>query len=107
MGYRVDPTAPTQDQRDEARAAFMIARQELDALENQRKERVKAVLMADAEYQRLFKETTAARERTDRLGSTTRHYKFTVGTSNSMFFTIKAQGDSWEQVIKLIEKTRD
>jgi hypothetical protein len=34
----------------------------------------------------------------------TRHYKITVGVSNSMFFHIKAEGDSWEEVINQLTK---
>ena len=32
------------------------------------------------------------------------HYRFTAGVMNSAFFVIKAQGDSWEEVIAKIQK---
>lgn len=39
----------------------------------------------------------------EKLGYQSRHYKFTVGTSNGMFFLVKAEGDSWEQVIDKLQ----
>ena len=36
--------------------------------------------------------------------SVVHHYRFTVGTSNGMFFHIRAQGDSWEEVIEKVTK---
>jgi uncharacterized protein (DUF3084 family) len=106
MGYRVDPMAPTQGQREEASAALRAARQERDALEEQRAARLKEILAADAEYQRIKAEHAAAVARLEKLAAIARHYKFTVGVSNSMFFAVRAEGDSWEQVIaKLTEKT--
>jgi hypothetical protein len=63
------------------------------------------ILQADAEYQQLRTAYADAVKCCERLYSMTTHYRFTAGTSNGMFFMIKAQGDSWEEVIaKLTEK---
>jgi hypothetical protein len=99
LGYRVDAKAPTKEERAEARAALTQAIEERNKLVEQRDARSKAILAADAEYQRLLTDAKAARNHTDELSSITRHYKITVGTSEGMFFLVKAEGDSWEEVI--------
>ncbi len=106
LGYRVDPKAPDQDDRDEARAKLKIANAERDELDKQRKARFEQILQADAEYQRLKAAHGEARKRCDELLSISSHYRFTAGVMNSMFFMVKAQGDSWEEVIAKIEKER-
>lgn len=105
LGYRVDTTAPTQDERGEAQAKLPAATVVMKSLNEQMDGRRSAILKADPEYQRLKVEYEAARKHRDKLLSITNHYKITVGVSNSLFFIIKAQGDSWEDVIgKLTEK---
>lgn len=99
LGYRVNDKAPKQDERDAARAALTPAIEKRNALRDAREARMKAVLSADAEYQRLKAETAAATEVVDKLSSITRHFKFTVGICESMFFHVKAEGDTWEEVI--------
>jgi GNAT superfamily N-acetyltransferase len=99
LGYRVDPKAPSEEQRAEAKMALMPAIEARNKLREEKEARLQAILAADPEYQRLKIATKAASEEVDRLASITRHYKMTVGTTNGLFFTIKAEGDSWEQVI--------
>ncbi len=104
LGYRVDPTAPGQDEREAARAALPAAIAERNGVKEKRDARYTAILKADAEYQALKAEYTAASQRVDKLSSVTRHFKFTVGTSNGMFFHIRAEGDTWEEVIGKLQK---
>lgn len=104
LGYRVDPTAPNQDERDTARAELLATSAAYEELKEQREARLQAVLAADTEYQRLKAECSAEGVRRNKLASMSHHYKFTAGATNGMFFVIKAQGDSWEQVIEKIEK---
>ena len=99
LGYRVDPKAPDQFERDEARAKLQVALRLRDAATKASKARFEAVLAADTEYQRLKAELLEAEKACEELSSIMRHYRFTVGTSGDMFFTIRAQGDSWEEVI--------
>ena len=107
LGYRVDAKAPTQEERAEARAALTQAIEERNKLVERRDARSRAILAADAEYQSLLTDARAARERTNKLSSVAHHYKITVGTSEGMFFLVKAQGDSWEEVIdKLTAKEK-
>jgi hypothetical protein len=105
LGYRVDPKAPDEDERTEARAKLKIAHAERDDLDKQTEARLKEILLADTEYQRLKALRAEARKRCDELFSIANRYRFTVGTMSSLFFHVKAQGDSWEDVIRqLTEK---
>lgn len=104
LGYRVDPDAPDREEREAALAAFKPAREKAEALLKQKEARIKALLDADAEYQRIKAEHEAAKKSRDRLASLTCHYKFTVGTSNGMFFHVKAQGDSWEEILEKLNR---
>ena len=99
FGYRVDPKAPDQDARDEALEILRKARPEREALRAAKEARCKALLQADEEYQRLKADYAEASKHYDRLLATTSHYRVTVGTTSEMFFHVKAQGDSWEDVI--------
>jgi chromosome segregation ATPase len=100
LGYRVDPTAPSAWVRDQARAELAQARPQREALAKALEARSREILGADADYQRLKAEVAEAQRHCDALAAVTSHYRFTVGISNSLFFTVKAQGDSWEQVIE-------
>jgi hypothetical protein len=105
LGYRVDPKAPDQDDRDEAHAKLREETPKRDALKKQMEARRAEVLLADTEYQRLKTDHARAAKNCDDLFSITYRYRFTAGTSNGMFFRIEAQGDSWEDVIaELTEK---
>ncbi len=105
LGYRVDPKAPDQADRDEAMAKLREATPKREALGKAVDARKMEILRGDAEYQRLKAEYAEANKDRDKLLSVTSHYRFTVGISSGMFFHVKAQGDSWEQVIeKLTEK---
>lgn len=105
MGWRVDPKAPLEDDRNEALVKLREATPKREAALRQMDARRIAILQGDAEYQRLKAEYAEAKKACDKLFSTTMHYRFTVGTMSSMFFHVKAQGDSWEEVIaKLTEK---
>lgn len=99
FGYRINDKAPTQEERAEAKAALAPAIEERNKLKEQRDARYRAILAADTEYQNLFAATRAASQRVDKLSSKTHHYKFTVGTSEGLFFVVKAEGDSWEEIL--------
>lgn len=103
LGYRVDPKAPDQEQRDEARAKLRVEVEKKKLLDKQKVDRMTFLLTSDPEFQRLKTEYAAQSKVCSDLQSITMHYRFTVGTMGSMFFSVKAQGDSWEEVIKKIE----
>ena len=99
LGYRVNSKAPTPEERTAAKTEMAAAVEERNKLKARRDERYKAILAADAEYQNLFAAHRAASEHTDRLSSIMRSHKITVGISESLFFVVKAEGDTWEEVI--------
>lgn len=99
LGYRIDPKAPTQEERETAKAALSPAIEERKRLKEQRDARYEAILAADTEYQNLLSSYRAASENVDVLLNVMRRRKITVGTSEGMFFLVKAEGDSWEEVI--------
>jgi hypothetical protein len=103
LGYRIADKAPTKEERAAAQKALIGAVAHRNALKEKRDERYRAILAADAEYQQLHAEHRAASEHVNELSSITRHYKITVGISNSMFFHIKAEGDSWEEIIDKVQ----
>jgi hypothetical protein len=103
FGYKVDPKAPLQEDRDKVRAVLKSAISERDRLRAECAERQKAVLDGDQEYQKRYKALKAAREYVDKLSWTTHHYRVTVGNSSGMFFHVKAQGDNWEEVIEKLK----
>ena len=105
FGYRVDPAAPDKDARAEAREILRQIGPQRDAIEKAMEARRAELLKGDAEYQRLAADYQEARKHCARLASTLHHYRFTAGTNAGLFFHIKAEGDSWEEVIeKLTEK---
>jgi len=107
LGYRVDTRAPSREEREAAQAALPAAIAERKELDEKTEVRLRRFLEADSEYQALKAARTVARKRVDELGSITRHRKITVGTSEGMFFLVKAEGDSWEEVIdKLTTKEK-
>jgi predicted nucleic acid-binding Zn-ribbon protein len=106
MGYQVDPKAPDRDDRAEALARLKEERPTKEALSKQMAAREAELLKADAEYQRLKAEYAEARKRCEELSYTANRYRFTAGTMGQLFFSVKAQGDSWEEVIAKIEKER-
>lgn len=99
VGYRIDHKAPTEDDRAQARAEMPGAVERRNELREKRDARYKAILATDGEYQTLQASVQAVNKRVDELRGVAMHHKITVGTSEGMFFVVKAQGDSWEDVI--------
>lgn len=100
FGYQINSKAVGNEARETAQECLPIAKAEKDRLEKLVTERYRAVLAADAEYQSLRAQSKAATKRFQELSGITRARKITVGTSVAgMFFMVKAEGDSWEEVI--------
>lgn len=103
FAYEVMSSAPTKEEREvaqsELRAAFATSKAASEKMDARKLE----LLKADPEYQRLLSEYTTVRERQSELQAIALTYKITVGTVD-VFFQVKAQGDSWEEVIETISK---
>ena len=107
FGYRIDNKAASREEREAAQEALKPAWAKRDALREKKEARFRAILAADAEYQSLYTAHLAARDEVDRLSSITRHHKITVGTCSSMFFSVVAEGDSWEDVIAKVQQKQE
>lgn len=106
-GYRVNDKAPTAEEREAAKAALPAAQAERKRLSELLEARRTEVLAADAEYQRVGKELKAARDLANRLAGITMCHRITVGKSYGLFFSVMAEGDSWEEVFdKITAKKR-
>src|SRR5262245_50933111 len=91
LGYRVDPKAPTSEEREEVKRqlpALTAAKKQADEAMNNRR---RAILEADQQYQELVAAYKEARQRADNAFLITHRFKFTVGTSDGMFFHVKAE----------------
>lgn len=99
VGWRVNPKAPSPEEREAAGAELPAAAAKKNDLLKRRDDRHAAILAADPEYQRLKIEAREAVDKVDELRSITLCHKITVGTTNGLFMTVKAEGDSWEEVI--------
>ena len=51
-------------------------------------------------------ETNATHKAWEELASEARHYRLTVGTSNGLFFSVKAQGDNWADVVAKVKEAK-
>lgn len=100
FGYRVDAQAPSAEERAAAREQAKALNQQWTEASKAEAERVKIILAADADYQRLRAEVIQLRKAKDNAWSQSRRYRFTVGkTVAGLFFSVMAEGDSWEDVI--------
>lgn len=103
FAYRLDPKAPKpaqrQDAADKLRAALLCKKSAADAAKARYEE-----LLKDPKYVKLRAEADALSKECDKLAATTRHYPITVGVNNGMWFSIKAEGDNWQEVVDKVTK---
>jgi hypothetical protein len=105
-GYRIDPKAPSPEQRAQAQAelpALIAAKQAAMAA---RDKRYNELLAGDAEYQRLKAEAKQASEAAAHTSGVRSHRKIMVGVSRGIFFEVKAEGDSWEEIFQKLEERK-
>lgn len=102
--YRIDTGAPNPDDRREAAARLAVERPKRDDLGKQMEARRAAVLDADADYQRLKSAHEESKKLCNELMGIGLRHRITVGTvPGGLFFHVKAEGDSWEDVIAKIK----
>ena len=103
LGYRVDRDAPDAETRAAVQRqlpGLRAAEQQVEAAMDARRA---ALLAADPEYQALAAAFQLARDGRQAAVAATSRYRITVGVSG-VFFHVKAQGDSWEDVIAQLAK---
>ena len=104
FAYQFDPRAPEPERRIAAinKRAELVANKERST--KALNERYRYLLDNDAEYQRLSAEAKVAREALSANEGFIHRRKITVGTSNRLFFHVKADGDSWEEIFEKLKK---
>lgn len=102
LGYRINAKAPTADERAELRAGFDELQAAEKAAEAAREARLVELLANDAAYQRLKAEAIAAKKAAADVRGKLYRYRITVGVSGAMFFSVMAEGDNWDEVVRIV-----
>lgn len=103
FAYEYRPDAPSDEERAEAKELHAGLVAERKAISEAMAERQRALLQ-DPEYQRLRGLYKAADNAVTKNNGNLYLYKFTVGTSNKLFFHVKAQGNSWEEIFAKLKE---
>jgi hypothetical protein len=98
MGWSINSNALTAEERAEQAALST----ELRAKEHALKEQLTAMrekLLSDPTYVALRTQWNETKDAADRAWGRSYRKPIDVGTQGAMFFTIKASGDNWEDVL--------
>lgn len=93
------PSSP--ELRERERAQFIAARDAFNAAKSALDKRRAEVLAADPEYQRLKGEYNTALTTKDNVPH--RSFRYCGGTAGTMFFSVKAEADTLEELVQKIE----
>lgn len=99
FGYRVDPKALNAEERDAASIKARALREQKVAAEEAMQARRNEVLRGDATYQSLKIEYEALRKAHEVASRGLYRKRITVGHVSSMFFSVRADGDNWDEVV--------
>ena len=102
LAYRVDPKAPSSEEREAARTRSKELVDRKAAAHTALMARREALLQ-DPEYQSLMAAWREADKALSHNSGVMHHYKITVGTTDNLFFHVRAQGDNWEEVITKVK----
>jgi hypothetical protein len=105
-GYRIDPKAPSPEEREKATVELPALTAAKQAAMAARDKRYNELLAGDAEYQRLKAEAKQASDAAAHSSGVRSHRKITVGVSRGIFFEVKAEGDSWEEIFQKLEERK-
>lgn len=103
FAYRIDNKAPSKEERHEAREHVKELAERKTAAHNALVAR-REELFKDPEYQSLLAAWREADRTVSHNGSNLHRFRFTVGTSDRMFFHVKASGDSWEEIFDKLKQ---
>lgn len=99
FAYRLNPAAKKAPQREAASEKARALSPKIEAAKTALAKREAELLAADAKYQEIKADLQAMRRDHSEARSTATACPITVGTSNSLFFSIKAQGDNWQELV--------
>lgn len=101
--YEIRNTSPGPDERAALRTAIPARSVERDAAKAAMEAR-RDELLRDPEYCRLTAEYVALRDEVAKMAGRQSSYRINVGRNvGGMFFSIRAQGDTWDEVFKKLE----
>jgi len=103
MRYRVDPKAPDLKERKSIHAAYEAASEAERVARDACTARLDHLKKWDAKYQKLLAAFKAAEHHKDSLPSA-HSFRVTVGLDQTLFFSVKAQGDTWDEVVSQLCK---
>ena len=99
VAYRTDPKAKKAAERAEASARAKEVLAQRQAATEALNARRDALLAADQEYQLLKARVKTLTQEHERLRWISLATPITVGTNSGIFFSVRAQGDDWDEVI--------
>jgi len=102
VGYRINAKAPTADERAELREGFPALQRAEEETKAAREARLVELLAGDARYQELKAAATAASKAAAEARGRLYRHRITVGVSGSMFFSVMAEGDNWDEVVAVV-----
>lgn len=106
MAYREDPKALVGAERVAMQQTAREKNVESKALEAARDARRALVLKADAEYQDLRTRAEAARKAFEQASYYAHHDRISVGVNGSMFFSVRASGENWADVVEKLTRAK-
>ncbi len=96
--WRVSKTALPPEEREILKAKLPELRG-LAAMAEERMNARRKELLQDPEYLRLLEAHKFARDASQQAAGRVHHRPICVGISNNLFFTVKAEGDTWPEVV--------
>ena len=106
FAYEYRPDAPSEEERAEAKARHAELAKQRQELSQAVAARQQYLLQNDATYQELRAKYKLADKAVTANNGAIYLYKFTVGTANKLFFHVKAQGNSWEEIFAKLKAER-
>lgn len=108
MGYRENPKALLAEDREAVRVKRDVVQDVHRGIKEALDKRRQEILAADEEYQHLSREYQRTRKALEALNGNLFARRVTVGKCSDLFFSVKAEGDNWQEVVdKLIPNSRD
>lgn len=101
--FRIAPDAPDADERAAASVAG-VALRSAAAIAKTAMETRRAELLRDPEYLRLRDAYTRAENERMKMSGRATRYRITAGTVGGLFFSVRAQGDTWSEVFAKLQR---
>lgn len=101
FAYRVDKSAPNAEQRDAIRVRYEAAKRIAEEADAKRKARY-LELLQDPVYVQLKKAAEDTKAAAEKASVGLHQRRITVGIDLGLFFSVKAEGDNWAEVVATV-----